>query len=972
MKQRRPTLHHPLLHQGFVDDAWEVPLTLAWMIRHVRKAARLLVRQPGKIIAFAWRHPKKFFLESRRILPRHSFGEPQHLGADARSLLADLKAALAGEQTQGSISIVAGDHADHAGAVPANPKRTRILVDLQCCQGASGARGIGRYALELTKALARNASSTCEIWVVLNDRIPGSILPLRDQLREFVPQDRIHIISLPLPVDASRKDSVQHLEITRRVYCHAIAALEPDVLLIASMFEGWLNEVAPMFAGLPPHISRAVIAYDLIPYLDQETHLARRGIREWYFRQMDEFKQAQKFLAISENTRQDLIEHLKLPPDTVVNISAGVSDKFRRMRVGEEARERLLQRLGITRPFVLYAGNFDPHKNLHRAIEAYSRLDRGIRTSHQFVIISPPCGDPAKTKQHLMADYHLDADEIILAGRVTDEELVQLYNLSKAFIFPSLYEGFGFPPLEAMSCGTPAIASNTSSLPEVIGYEEAMFDPLSVDSIRDKLQHVLTDDAFREELSARALVQSKKFSWDITARKTLDFIVPKAHQHRVVESRESLVEGLAAVLRRAGCLEDRQLGLLARSIVMNVVTPRRPQILYEVSVLSMFDAKSGIQRVTRNILTNLNCLVADTYDVRPVVFRRGRFCYADTFAAALPTQIKEQTQDEDLPVEPTPGSFYLAVDLFMDGGEDYWEELRRLRSWNVSCCFVMYDLIPVRFPAFFPPGMHEVFSGWLTRVASIASEVITISEATQNDFVQWMQENQIPRRLDLRIGHFHLGADIRNDVHYQADEAAFADPLVCPKEKPVFLIVSTIEPRKGHEQVLEAFDQLWSEGCDLSLVFVGKQGWGDDEFVSRMRSHPQQGRSFHWLTGLPDAELDRLYKECDALIFASYAEGFGLAIVEAAQHGTPLILRDLPVFREVAGEHAFYFHADRPAELADAIKEWLDLSRHGRAPSSHGVRCMTWEESTRMLLRAMRIECIAERPDDADNKLQPG
>jgi glycosyltransferase involved in cell wall biosynthesis len=114
-------------------------------------------------------------------------------------------------------------------------------------------------------------------------------------------------------------------------------------------------------------------------------------------------------------------------------------------------------------------------------------------------------------------------------------------------------------------------------------------------------------------------------------------------------------------------------------------------------------------------------------------------------------------------------------------------------------------------------------------------------------------------------------------------------------------------------------------------------------------------------------ELNHLYQACDALIFASYAEGFGLAIVEAAQHGVPLILRDLPVFREVAGESAFYFHANEPVELAVAVKAWLELSNNGHAPSSKGVSCLTWEESTRMLLSSIGIACVPAHPSAGIN-----
>jgi glycosyltransferase involved in cell wall biosynthesis len=973
MKNYRFNSSHPLLREGYVDAARETPLTLPWMVRHVRKAARLLVRQPGKVFAYALRHPKKFFFDSRRVLPLRTVTGPQRLGAEASSVLADLETALnGGKIRQRQKFCRARDLPDAAKATHHDPKRTRIIIDLQCCQGGSVLRGIGRYALELTKAIARNANSGHEIWVVVNDRVPNTILPLRDQLRGHIPQERIRVISLPLPVDVSVEKNVQHLELTRQIYCHAVAGLEPDVLLVCSMFEGWGNEIAAMFGALPARISRAVIAYDLIPYLKQEMYLARHTVREWYFRQMDEFKQAHKYLAISECTRQDLIKHLQFKPETIVNISAGISDMFRKTRVSEPGKRAILARFGITKPFLLYTGNFDPHKNIYRAIDAYSRLDRDIRENHQFVIICPPAG-VVETKQRLVQDYSLNPNEIVLTGRLTDDELIQLYNLGKAFILPSLYEGFGFPPLEAMSCGMPTIASNTSSLPEVIGCEEALFDPLSVDSIRDKLHRVLTDGTFRDALTAHALTQSKKFSWDITARRVLDFIVPKAPRspsrdadRKGAKIYESLMEGLAATVRKICPLEDDEVGLLAKSIALNDGSTRRPQILYEVSEFAKCDAKTGIQRVTRNILCNLIKITAGIYEVRPVVFRDGGFYYADKFAAAYSGA--DASQAKDLPIETVHGSIYLAVDLYADGGADYLQELHRLRMRNIPCYFVIHDLIPIRFPRFCDVGMSKVFGPWLERVTSIASGLIGNSAATQNDLILWMDENQVGHRPDLHISHFHLGADIHNDINGRLEAAAGSAVLpVDLQHRPTFLVVSTIEPRKGHEQVLEAFDLLWGEGGEFNLIFVGKKGWCVDTLIVRMKAHPESGRKFHWLTHVSDAELNHLYQACDALIFASYAEGFGLAIVEAAQHGVPLILRDLPVFREVAGESAFYFHADEPAELADAVKAWLELSNNGHAPSSKGVSCLTWEESTRMLLSSIGIACVPAHPSAGIN-----
>ncbi|WP_334189271.1 glycosyltransferase, partial [Noviherbaspirillum sp.] len=143
------------------------------------------------------------------------------------------------------------------------------------------------------------------------------------------------------------------------------------------------------------------------------------------------------------------------------------------------------------------------------------------------------------------------------------------------------------------------------------------------------------------------------------------------------------------------------------------------------------------------------------------------------------------------------------------------------------------------------------------------------------------------------------------------------------------------------------------QGLDVDLVIVGRPAWLMEEFVSRLRSHPELGKRLFWFESADDRVLQELYASSTALLLASEGEGFGLPLVEAAQHRLPIITRDLPVFREVAGEHAFYFNGASGKALADAIWNWLALYAEGRAPASDGIRWIGWDESTRQLLASV-------------------
>jgi len=200
-----------------------------------------------------------------------------------------------------------------------------------------------------------------------------------------------------------------------------------------------------------------------------------------------------------------------------------------------------------------------------------------------------------------------------------------------------------------------------------------------------------------------------------------------------------------------------------------------------------------------------------------------------------------------------------------------------------------------------------------------------------------------------KISYFHLGADI--DCTTPAENSIDFDPVLeAMRTDTSFLMVGTLEPRKGYDQVLGAFERLWGDGFEVNLVIVGKQGWMVDALAKRLRNHPQINKRLFWLEGVSDAYLEKIYAAGACLVAASYNEGFGLPLIEAAQHGLPIIARGIPVFREVAGKNAFYFSDEEPDGLAKTIGEWLDLYKVGAHPRSGDLPWLTWEESTKMML----------------------
>jgi glycosyltransferase involved in cell wall biosynthesis len=171
--------------------------------------------------------------------------------------------------------------------------------------------------------------------------------------------------------------------------------------------------------------------------------------------------------------------------------------------------------------------------------------------------------------------------------------------------------------------------------------------------------------------------------------------------------------------------------------------------------------------------------------------------------------------------------------------------------------------------------------------------------------------------------------------------------------QPSFVMIGTLEPRKGYAQTLPAFEKLWAAGAQVNLVIIGKKGWMVDELVQHIDSHPELNKRLFWLDSISDEYLDKIYSASTCLIAASDGEGFGLPLIEAARRHVPIIARDIPVFKEVAGDHAFYYKASKPEDMAQAIQNWLELFAKGQHPRSDQMPWLTWKESAQSVLKTL-------------------
>lgn len=1220
----------------------------------------------------------------------------------------------------------------------------RIVIDLQGAQTESRFRGIGRYSLSLTQAIVRNAGRH-EILIALSGLFPETIEPIRDAFHDVLSRESIRVWHAPGPTRELDDANSSRRQIAERVREAFLLSLEPDIVLVTSLFEGLGDDAVVSIGEHDSRTPTAAILYDLIPLISPDIHFqSSRLHQEHYSRKIASLKRARHLLAISDSARQEALSALPFQDGEVTNVSGACDVAFRRIEVSDADRRALNAKLGITRPFVMYTGGADERKNLRGLITAYSDLPLPVRRAHQLVLAGRmPDGEVKALLAHADA-CDLAADETLFTGYIADDELLKLYNTCRLFIFPSLHEGFGLPPLEAMACGAAVIAANRTSLPEVIGDAEAMFDPDSTASIRDKLLQALTDEAFRDRLLDNAARQAQAFSWDRSAKvalatlerfdpkraqsadhlpyverttvfeavkkrilllkldhfgdlllaipaiakvrarypassleiavgswnaelantlpffekihlldyfkqksagkaelalaelesfadrlgefdiaidlrrqadtrfvlaniraalkvgyRTFDSVIDKkldialdaepdvpfvetslnrmsisnqmlalidalpgnpndfvslpplgrhaqpvaakavalfpyagndvkewdilryqelafelaqsgfvdevnlyfsnaaeaarhpfpAHprifshaglkmtelidsvgSNRVCVANNSGGAHLAAYLglivigvygghetakewapvfgesyvvhrdahcspchiaSRGDCRNDlyclgdipveavfgrvrealqtgndsvrpaitlsapppsgksivtgllesispllgagteRELALLARDIASSIPTKRVKSLFVDISQLVHHDSKTGIQRVTRSVLRELLASAPADYEIIPVYANFGTPGYwrANEFIRKFNgNQALDGPSDE--PIDFRAGDIFLGLDLQPEVIPNQREFLARMHRDGVLMLFVLHDLLCIRMQQHFPRETSDGFLRWLWAITDYDG-ALCVSRAVADDLKNWVEENRPERTKFFEIDWFHNGADIESSSPTRGLPANAQAVLARLAARPSFLVVGTIEPRKGHLQVLNAFDRLWAEGTDVNLVIVGKKGWMVDEVAARLDRHAELGKRVFWIEGASDEYLEKIYSAATCLIAASEGEGFGLPLIEAARQKLPVIARDLPVFREVAGTHAYYFHGLDPRALSEAIKSWLALFATRSHPKSDAMPWLTWRQTTAMILSHVLRSAQAPRSSDGVAREHP-
>jgi glycosyltransferase involved in cell wall biosynthesis len=595
-------------------------------------------------------------------------------------------------------------------------------------------------------------------------------------------------------------------------------------------------------------------------------------------------------------------------------------------------------------------GLIGPTKQNHRLLKAWLNSSLAANPRYQLVFVGQYDDDNYSQKFLDTISQSNLSDRIIITGWV-DAETFKLYLAAADMAVQLRTISRGETSATILDClnhGLPTIVNANGSIAELP--QDAVWmlpDEFKDSELVEALQVLCCDAKRRKAMSAQA---RNLISNHHVPRQCADLYSDAIEMFYARE--QTGIQALIEIIAKTDniTIDERILADTATAIAQNM-PQKRPalQILVDISILVQFYAKPGIQRVIRSLLKELLHNPPEGYRIEPVYAKTDTvgYHYARKFSLSFLDCPADCLTDEM--IEANPGDIFLGLDLSYEVLSAQLHYLESLHNRGIYVYFIIYDLLPILLPYCFQEGTEAFHAKWLNEISRFDG-ALCLSSSVAKDLVEWLNANSQKRLRPFRVGWFHIGADIENSKPSYGLADNSHNVLSLLVIRPGFLLVGTIEPLKGQAQALAAFEQLWLQGVDVNLIFVGKQGCKVGALIERIYSHSERGKRLFWLEGISDEYLEKVYAASTCLIAASEGEGFGLPLVEAAKHRMPIIARNIPVFREVAGDHAFYFEGKEPSDLAKAVQEWLNLYQSDRHPKPAGIPCLTWKQSAHQML----------------------
>jgi glycosyltransferase involved in cell wall biosynthesis len=841
-----------------------------------------------------------------------------------------------------------------------------ILIDIQGLQSRdSSHRGVGRYTKEVVKRIINMSSEQYDYHLLFNSRMKNDREYVGSIFGDPVAQSKLHAMCWLLPSDFS---SNRRNYIAAKIFREAlIAIINPSIVFSTNLQEGFTDGLA--ITGITNAESRkyVTVLHDLVPLYFYKEYLGNRAQRDWYFEKLTDAWKSDRLVTVSKESFEDIASVLGSSANGRISwVHNGCDESFASIGM-QNARVD-----GLTR-FIYYGGN-DAHKNIAVILEAIEHLSGSVKKKAEFVFVGKDFGGerPLSVKKNISV-----GSQVKWIGYLGDDELATLLRDSDCLLFPAIKEGFGLPMVEAMASGLAVLASSTSTGRELLNNDSLLFDPYDPKELAQRIACMVEYPAVLNEakLQCRKQFSLNRFSWDGVAAHLIAVFdslcrePEKAPRNRSVSRSDIFTEFVAQCKTNGIAFSFEECRAIVDSFTLSTKGGSEAcnkRIFIDLSVIHGHDEKTGIQRVSRAIYHNLR-LVYDG-EVIPV--------FSDDFGHSFfifeSICDKRHASIAGAAVSFSPGDILIFVDLHPRLAINLYESsaAKYIRNIGARIYHVVYDLLPVLQPDKFWPELVSEFKAWLNVIHN-SNGVLCISRAVADELSEYYRVFETKESRVLPIHWFRLGYDINSSAPTRGLPADMGVVLARLRMCPSFLMVGTIEPRKAHAQTVAGFDELWAKGAEVNLVIVGREGWKSEVLLDRLRNHPERGRHLFWLGNISDEYLEKIYSAATCLIAASYGEGFGLPLIEAAHHGLPLLVRDIPVFREVTAGHACFF-ADRmePETISAAVEAWLEKYRRGEHQRSDGIPCHTWEDSARQVLNAVvGITVPYKRTDGSGDRL---
>jgi glycosyltransferase involved in cell wall biosynthesis len=396
-----------------------------------------------------------------------------------------------------------------------------------------------------------------------------------------------------------------------------------------------------------------------------------------------------------------------------------------------------------------------------------------------------------------------------------------------------------------------------------------------------------------------------------------------------------------------------------------------PTIFYEIQHPLAVKKKSGIPRCIEKISKYLHLVIDSNWSLSEVIGlnKYNDFIYAEPYIQ----------RDEVLGIIPKKGDIFISVfcNIFMNNF--LISKLDAYKKNGVSINFIVHDIMPITNPEFFigklsystpeqpqdikihidsfsnlsKKNSHlsfkNIFANWLLNVVTISNSIFCPSITIISDIKKYLLERNISYTTKFVL--LPWGFD-KNDLKESKNLPLNFKNIFQESKDLIFLMVGSIETRKSHKFILDCFDKVWSHGENFRLIWAGSDAWVDEDFILRYKNHPLLNTNLFLLGALSDEELRYCYEHANALISASLKEGFGLPNIEAAVYGLPIIARDIPVFREICADNAYYFpDCNNVDDFISHLNKWIILRNNDLEPKSKNIKVLKWDDVAKSLLK---------------------